>query len=435
MTMKSTVQIILLLLLSVLQFSSPKIVVAETQVIDSIVAVVNDDVIMRSELDQAVLGVMDRIRQSGGNMPGKDLLKKQVIENLITTKLQIQRAEATGIQVSDNDIDVALAQVSQQNNLSIDQLRVAIERDGFDFSEFRRSLGEDMQLRQLRQRIVSSMVNVTDSEINLLLESRDLDQGEYLISHIMIALPDGATPEQLAKGADTIADVYGRLQEGMDFKSAAISYSEGPEALEGGVVGWRDLNSIPRYFAEALEPLEPGQYSQALRSPAGFHIFRVDDKRERGKIVVKEYQARHIMVEVTELRTARQAMDKIMDIKNQLTNGADFEELAKTESDDKSSANLGGELGWFVPEKYGDRMKNMLEGLEINGVSEPFQTEAGWHITEYLGQREVDRTEETTRNEASNLIRQRKSEQEINKFLRQMRDEAYVDIRLAEEDE
>jgi peptidyl-prolyl cis-trans isomerase SurA len=428
--MNSSTRYLLLLIGSLLLLTGPGLASAETQPLDGIVAVVNEDVIMRSELDQAVNGVKDRIRKSGAAMPGQDLLEKQVIENLISTKLQVQRAEGTGIRVSDSDIDAALVQVAQQNKMSIDQLRGAIERDGFNFSEFRHSLGEDMLVRQLSQRVVDSMVNVTESEINILLESRNLDQGEYLLSHIMITVPEGATPEQLAEGSDRINDIYRRLQEGMDFKSAAISYSEAPEALEGGTVGWRDLNSVPRYFAEAIEPLVPGQYTQAMRSPAGFHIFRVDDKRERSKVLIKEFNGRHIMIKVTELRNARQAMDKIMDIKKQLDEGADFEALAKSDSDDTSSANLGGDLGWFAPDKYGDRMKIMLEGLGEGGISEPFQTEAGWHIAQFLGQREIDRTEETTRNEARNLIRQRKAEQEINKFHRQIRDEAYVDLRL-----
>ncbi|MCF6225792.1 MAG: peptidylprolyl isomerase [Xanthomonadales bacterium] len=430
MTIKFSNRYILFLLAPLLLFVGAENIRAEVQPLDSIVAVVNEDVIMRSELDQAVAGVMDRIRQSGGNMPGKALLENQVIENLISTKLQVQRAHGTGIRVSDSDIDSALGQVASQNKMSIEQLRGAIERDGFNFTEFRQSLGDDMMMRELKERVVGSMVNVTESEINILLATRDLDDGEFLLSHIMISVPEGATPEQLAEGTDRINDVYRRLQEGMDFKSAAISYSEAPEALEGGTVGWRDLNSIPRYFAEAIEPLGTGGYTEAMRSPAGYHIFRVDDKRERGKVVIKEYNARHIMIQVTELRNARQAMDKVMDIKKQLAEGADFETLAKSDSDDTTSANLGGDLGWFVPEKYGDRMKVMLEGLGVEGISEPFQTEAGWHIAQFLGQREVDRTEETTRNQARNMIRQRKAEQEVNQFLRQMRDEAYVDIRI-----
>ncbi|MCF6262374.1 MAG: peptidylprolyl isomerase [Xanthomonadales bacterium] len=430
MTMKFSSCFILFVLAPLLLSLGPKNIRAEVQPLDSIVAVVNEDVILRSELDQAVDGVMDRIRQSGGKLPSKQLLESQVIENLISTKLQVQRALGTGIRVSDSDIDSALVQVANQNKMSIEQLRDAIERDGFNFTEFRQSLGEDMMLRELKQRVVDSMVNVTESEINILLATRDLDDGEYLLSHIMISVPEGATPEQLAEGTDRINDIYRRLQEGMDFKSAAISYSEAPEALEGGTVGWRDLNSIPRYFAEAIEPLGNGEYTDAMRSPAGFHIFRIDDKRERGKVVVKEYNARHIMIKITELRNARQAMDKIMDIKKQLDEGADFETLAKSDSDDSSSANLGGDLGWFIPEKFGDRMKVMLEGLGVEGTSEPFQTEVGWHIAQFLGQREIDRTEETTRNEARNLIRQRKAEQEVNQFLRQMRDEAYVDLRI-----
>ncbi len=405
---------------------------AQSITLDSIVAVVDENVIMRSELEQAMIGLADRIRQSGGQVPGKDLLEKQVLEGLISSKLQSQRARQTGIRASDMEIDDSLVRVAQQNSMSVDQLRAAIERDGFDFAEFRRSIGEDITQQKLRQRIINSMVNVSESEIDLLLESQTLDDGEFLLSHIIIAVPEGATPAQLAEGSDKIADVYRRLQEGMDFKSAAISYSESPEALEGGEIGWRDLNSIPRYFAEAIGELEAGQTTKPMRSPAGFHIFRVDSKRARGKVVVKELHARHIVIRVSELLSARQAMDKVMDIKRQLDAGADFAELAKHESDDTSTANLGGDLGWFQPNMYGERMKNTLEGMAVNQISEPFQTEFGWHIAQYLGAREEDRTEESIRHRAREVIKQRKSDLEVNKFLRQMRDEAYVEIRLGD---
>ncbi len=430
MNKKLSNKYILMLSVMLLPLTLAPIAVAQTKSLDSIVAVVDENVIMRSELDQAIVGVSERIRLSGGQMPAKDLLEKQVLENLITSKLQTQRAMQTGIRVSDTEIDNSLSRVAQQNSASIDQLRSAIEQDGFDFAEFRQTIREDIMQQKLRQRIANSMVTISESEIDLLLESQNLDGGEFLLSHILISIPEGATPAQLAEGSDKVNDVYRRLQDGMDFKSAAISYSESPEAIEGGELGWRDLNSIPRYFAESISPLAIGQTTEPMRSPAGFHIFRVDDRRERGKVIVREYHARHIMLRISELLSARQAMDKIMDIKRQLDDGADFAEMARHESDDSSTANLGGDLGWFEPNMYGERMRSTLEGLKVNQISEPFQTEVGWHIAQFLGEREEDRTTESIRNNARNQIMQRKSELEVNKFIRQMRDEAYVEIRL-----
>ena len=398
--------------------------------IDSIIALVDEDVILRSELDLAIRGIVDRIRDSGEAMPPMDLLENQVLERLIMRELQVQKALQTGIRISDTDIDQALVNLAQQNSITVQQLRQVIEEDGEDFAEFRQNIGEELLTDRLQQRIVNGMDPITDTEVDILLASEDLTGGEYNISHIMVALHDGATPQQIREGQAKIDDVYQRLMDGLDFASAAISYSDSEEALEGGTVGWRDLNSVPTFFADAIRELGPGETTSPIRSPRGFHILKVTDYREQRQVVIEEYHARHIMIEANELISPRAAMDKIAQIKEKLNNNEDFAELAKENSDDPTSANLGGDMGWFPPQAYGERVYQTLIAMQEGETSEPFQTAGGWHIMELLGKREIDRTEEAIRAEARDKIRQRKAEQEVRKVLRQFRDEAFVEIRL-----
>jgi len=399
--------------------------------IDSIVALVDEDVILRSELDLAVAGIVDRVRASGESMPPMNLLESQVLERLIMRELQIQRALQTGIRISDADIDQALVTLAQQNGMTLQQLRQVIEGDGESFSEFRQNIGEEMMTERLRQRIVNGMEPITDTEIDIMLTSEDLSGGEYNISHIMAGLQEGPTPEQVKAAQAKADDIYERLVNGLDFASAAISYSDGAEALEGGLVGWRDLSSVPAFFADAVRELQPGEFTQPIRSPAGYHILKVNDYREQRQVVIKEYHARHIMIEINEMMSPRLAMDAIIDIKGRLKDGEDFAVLAKEYSDDTSSANLGGDMGWFPPEAYGERVYQTLMALKSGQTSEPFQTQGGWHIMELLATREMDRTDEAIRAEAREKIMTRKADQEVQKVLRQFRDEAFVEIRLA----
>jgi len=401
------------------------------QSIDSIVALVDEDVILRSELNLAVAGIVDRVRASGESMPPMHLLESQVLERLIIRELQIQRALQTGIRISDADIDQALIALAQQNNMTVQQMRQVIEGDGENFSEFRQNIGEEIMTERLRQRIVSSMDPITDTEVDILLASEDLSGGEYNVSHIMIGLQDGSTPAQIMAAQTKADEIYERLVNGLDFASAAISYSDSQEALEGGLVGWRDLNSVPAFFADALRELQPPEFTAPIRSPSGFHIIKVNDYREQRQVVVKEYNARHIMIEIDELMTPRLAMDAITDVKSKLNDGEDFAELAKEYSDDTTTANLGGDMGWFPPEAYGERVYQTLIALNPGQTSEPFQTQGGWHVIELIDIREMDRTEEAIRQEAREKIMMRKAEQEIDKILRQFRDEAFVEIRLA----
>jgi peptidyl-prolyl cis-trans isomerase SurA len=410
--------------------ASSVVVAQETQKIDSIVALVDDDIILRSELDLAIKGIVDRIRQQGGDLPPRDLLEKQVLERLIVRRLQLQRAFQTGIRISDTDVDQALMRLSQQNNLTLMQMRQVIEADGEDFAEFRQNIGEEMMTERLRQRVVNGMDPITDTEIEILLASERFNSGEFNISHILIALPEGATPQQISIQESKANNIHQQLEEGLDFASAAISYSESQEALEGGLVGWRDLNSVPVVFSDAIKNLRAGQVTVPIRSPAGFHIVKVNDYRDRSNVMSTEYHARHIMIQTNDLVSPRAAMEQIRAIHSELADGGAFEALARKHSDDISSANLGGDMGWFVPQAYGERMEQTLVAMQDGDISEPFQTENGWHIIERLAVREKDVTDEALRNAARNNLRQQKMDIEIERFLQQMRDEAFVEIRL-----
>lgn len=398
--------------------------------LDEIVALVEEDIILRSELDIAVEGIVQRIQQSGGNLPPQELLDKQVLERLVNRKLQVQRALRTGIRVSDADIDQALMNLARQNNISVGQMRQVLEADGEDFGEFRRSIGEEIMSERLRQRVVSSMEPVSDTEVEILLASEDFAGGEFDISNIQVTVPDGATPEVIAEAEARIGEIHKQLQEGLEFSAAAISFSESQDALEGGRVGWRDLNSLPREFSDAIRDMQPGQFSDPIRSPAGYHIVKVNDFRENRQIMAEEVRANHILITTNELIDAREAMDIARDLYERIGDGEDFADLAREFSDDTTSANLGGDMGWFPPAQFGERFQAMLEGLEDGEMSEPFQSEAGWHILQRTGFRETDVTEEAMANMARQTIMQRRAESEIEGYIRQMREEAFVEIRL-----
>jgi len=402
----------------------------ETSKIDSIVALVDDDVVLRTELDIAIKGIVDRIRQQGGDLPPQHLLEKQVLERLIVRRLQLQRAFQTGIRISDADIDQALMRISQQNQISLMQLRQVVESGGEDFGEFRQNIGEEMMTERLSQRVINGMDPITETEIDILLASSHYEGGEYNISHILITLPEGATPQQIAMQESKANNVHQQLLDGLDFASAAISYSGSQEALEGGVVGWRDLNSIPVEFSEAIKNLRAGQVTVPIRSPAGYHIIKVNDYRDQNLVMATEYHARHIMVETNDLISPRQALEQLREVHQKLVDGEDFAILAKEFSDDVSSANIGGDMGWFVPQTFGERIEQTLSAMKDGEISEPFQTEEGWHIIERLGVREKDVTEAATRDAARKNIQQRKMDIELEKFLQQIRDEAFVEIRL-----
>lgn len=398
--------------------------------VDEIVALVEEDVILRSELNTAIDQITQQVRARGENLPPRHILEQQVLERLVLTRLEKQRAESTGIRISDADVDQALAEVANRNNLTLTQLRAALEAQGIDFSEFRQDMRAEILSSRLRQRIVDSMDDITSTEVDILLASEQFGGDEYHLSHIRIAVPESATPAQVKEAMERAEDIHRRLQEGLDFASAAITYSQAPDALEGGEVGWRNVNVLPRMIVDVIEPLQAGEFTRPLRTPGGILIIKVNDRRQPGDVIVREYRARHLMVETSELLPPDEAANLIQELHEQLLTGADFAELARRWSDDETTANIGGLLTWFPEGGYGPVIQRVCDSLEPGQISQPFQTAGAWHIIKLEDTREADRTEEYRRAEAREILRQQKSEEEIERFLRQMRDEAFVELRL-----
>lgn len=398
--------------------------------IDSIVAVVEEDVILRSELDRAVQNILNSYRGREEMLPPRDVLEKQMLDRLILTKLQLQRAEASGIRVSDTDLDRAVQQLAQQNNVSVEQLRQQLARDGIGYEEFRDSLREELVIQRMRQRVVQSRVAVSDTEIDILLASNSLKQGEVNVAHVLVALPEDADAEQIELAKTKIDGIRKLIDEGMAFSAAAIRYSDAPNALEGGGLGWRGYDEVPTLFANALQSMDVGEVSQPIRGPSGYHLVQLVDRRNQDEQTVTEYNARGIMIRTTELVSSEQARERIEAIRARIAAGEDFAEVAKEVSDDTLTRNQGGDMGWFEAYAYGTAVGDMLTSLEDGELSEPFRSNAGWHIVERLGTREQNVTQERLREQARETIARRKSDEELERFMRQLRDEAFIDNRL-----
>lgn len=402
----------------------------QNDAVDRIVAVVEEDVILQSELDRAIGNIMSQFAGRSAELPPRDVLERQVLERLITIRLQLQRADNTGIRVSDTELDQSVQRLAQQNNATIDQLRATLERDGYTWEEFRRTMREELVVQRMRQRFVQSRVTVTDTEVDILLASDSIKRGEVRISHILIQVPDAASPEQIQGARDKVESLRRDLDGGLDFASAAIRYSDGQQALEGGDLGWRRYDEVPSVFSDLVAGMKVGEVSQPLRGPSGFHILKLVDQREQSQDIVTEYHARHIMIRASELVSNEEALESVRNLKRRIEGGEDFGDLAKEFSEDKTTSNQGGDMGWFPLGTYGTRVSQVLETLSDGQLSEPFQTEVGWHIMERLGTREQDRTEETQREQARETIRNRKAEEEYDAYLRQLRGESYVENRL-----
>jgi len=402
-----------------------------TEPLDSIVAVVDEDVILRSELDREVATVLAQLAQSGSQVPPRDIVERQLLERMIDFRVQLARAKGTGIRITDGEIEQAMRRIAQQNGITLDQMASALARDGISIQEFRRNLRDQMAVERLRSRFVQQRVSVTATEIDNLIASGRLRAGEVRLSHILVPVPDAASPEQIARAEQRAREIVAEINGGLDFAIAAIRYSRGPQALEGGDLGWRRIDEVPGVFAEVISQLRVGEVSAPVRGPGGFHIVKLTDQREAGPALVREFRALHIMVSPNELLSPDQARARIEDIRRRIEAGEDFGDLARQYSDDLGSKNQGGDLGWFEQYAFGTIVGNELGQLADGELSRPFQTEQGsWHLLKRIGTREADRSAERLRQLAEETIRNRKAEEEYAAFVRQIRGEAYIENRL-----
>ncbi|MBI2383153.1 MAG: peptidylprolyl isomerase [Gammaproteobacteria bacterium] len=410
----------------------PLAVAAAPQPLDRIVVVVNDGVVLQSELDRAVQAGRRQIEERGIVAPSESALRGQVLERLILTRLQTQRAQEAGIRVDDRELNEVLAGIAARNNMSLGEFAEAVRKEGMDYLALREQIRDEVVVSRLRAREVDSRVLVTDQDIQLFLGSRAAeDSAEYRLTHILVALPEGANDQARAEARAKAEGLRKRIAEGEDFAQVAIAHSDGQQALQGGDLDWRKRADLPELFAGEVARMKPGDVSAVLETGSGFHLIRLADQRNGGERQTStETHAQHILIQANALRTPEQAQKLAAELHEKLKNGADFAELAKQHSDDPGSKNAGGDLGWqpvgvFVPE-----FQQALDGLPDGGLSEPFKTEFGWHIARTIERRTRDVTDETKRARARQAIQNRKSAEEYDLWLRRLRAEAYVEYRL-----
>ncbi|MBK8070273.1 MAG: peptidylprolyl isomerase [Rhodanobacteraceae bacterium] len=400
--------------------------------IDQIVAVVEEEIILRSELDQALTGIRRQYQGRENQLPPADVLERQVLERLTLVRLQLQRADATGVRVTDTEVDDAIGRILRQNQIDLNQLQQQLRNDGFTLAEFRKTMRDELMVQKLRQRVVDSRADVSPSELEIALASGVHRKGEVRLSVLLIGVPDGANAEQIETARSKTEGVKKLIDDGtMDFAAAAIRYSDAGQALEGGDLGWRRYDQIPPAFADLVSGMQVGEVSQALRTPSGFYLVKLADKRETSQIMVTEFNARKIVVKVTELQGPDEARREIDAIYARLQKGDDFEKLARELSEDDASAPLGGEICWFALESLDPEFSEMIAQLKDGEYSRPFRDPSGWQVVQRVGTRTADRTEDYVRGQVMESLRQRKGEEAYEQFLRQLRGEAYIDYRLA----
>ncbi len=403
------------------------------ELLDGVAAVVNDGVVLKSELQTEMDRIVERLRAQGTNLPPERTLARQVLERLVITRIQLQRAERVGIQVSDETLNNALASVAQRNNVSIAELPRVLAQEGIDYQAYRSQMRDQIAVEQLRQRDVLSRITVTPREIDEYLDrqsGRAAFNMEFNLSQILVAVAPTASPDAVAAAEKRVEELRERLRNGEDFAELAVSYSDGQQALEGGSLGWRKGDELPTLFAEIVPGLEKGQVSEPVRSASGFHLVRLNDRRGGEPIIEQQVHARHILIAPNEVLDDDAALDRIRGIRQRILDGDDFATVAKAASDDPGSKNEGGDLGWTGPGTFAPEFQEVVERLPEGVVSEPVHTRFGWHIIEVLGRRVQDTTEEVQRQQAALAIRNSKLGEETDLWMRRLRDQAFVEYRI-----
>lgn len=410
---------------------------ATLQPVDRIAAVVNEDVILRSELDRAIANIRAQYAGQEAQLPPADVLERQVLERLVLLRLQIARATTAGVTATDQDLEQAVQGVAQQNGLTVDQLRARLAQDGLSFQDFRNSLRDEIITQKLRQSFAQGRISVSEAEVDAAMATASATASQqFHLAHILVATPEGASPEQIATAQKKIEGVKGLIDRGeMTFAAAAVRYSDSPNALESGDLGWRSLNEIPPAFAATIQQMQAGQVIGPIRGPTGFQLLQLIETRTAtpgSNEKVTQFSARQILVKVDDKTDDAAAKAKIDTLAARLAGGADFAKLANEESDDATTRRRGGDLGWFGADTYGTAFGIQVAALSDGQTSAPFKTDAGWVIVQRSGTREITAGDENLRSQVRETIGRRKLEEEWNRFLREMRGEAYVDVRDAD---
>lgn len=403
--------------------------------LNRILAVVNDDVVLASELESRLKIVREQLSGQMEQLPPEDVLRQQVLERIIVDKVQLQLAERNNIKVDDETLNSNLRTIAAQNGVELDEFRATLEREGLDFAAFREEIRNQIILARLHQQTVGSRITVTEQEIDTLLANEQAWGGsekEYRLGHILIAVPEGATPEQLRAAQQKAEEIVADLRGGADFAATAVSVSAGQTALEGGDLGWRKAGQLPTLLAETVHTMQPGAISDPIRAGGGFHIVKLQELRGGGRHVITQTHVRHILLSADELLPEHEVVNRVEQLRERIVGGEDFATLARSHSKDKVSASKGGDLGWSNPGDLVPQFEEAMNALAINQVSYPIETRFGWHIIQVLERREHDSTDEFKRNQVRELIRKRKTDEELALWLRRLRDEAYVEFRTEE---
>ena len=408
--------------------------IQEPQSVDRIVAVVNDEVItlheLRTRLDQALA----QLRRQGTSLPPRAVLEKQMLERLVIDKVQLHHARETGLRIDDAQLEQALQRIAANNNMSLTRFREVLQNDGVPFTRFRDEIRDEMTISRVRDREVESRITISEGEIDNFLsgESASGSGEEYEVAHILLRAPESATPEQIQKIKARADDIYMRLKQGENFAEMAAAYSDAPDGLQGGSLGWRSLERLPNIFSEAVARLQTGEVAPVLRSPNGFHLVKLVSKRGGGTMpAVQQTHARHILIKVNELVSENEARHKLEGLLDRIRHGEKFNELARLFSQD-GAAPKGGDLGWLYPGDTVPDFERAMDRLKPGEVSEPVRSPFGFHLIEVLERRVQDVSSERKRSAARQILRERKMDEAYQDWLRQARDRAYVEIRLDE---
>jgi peptidyl-prolyl cis-trans isomerase SurA len=405
-----------------------------TEAIDRIVAVVNDEVITQKELDKRRDLVLRQLSKQGTPTPPQDVLAKQVLDRMISDLVQLQQAKELGIKIDDPQLDRALQRIAQDNKMNLTEFRAAVEKEGSDYRAFREDIRNEIIMSRLREREVDNAVTVTEGELDAELaqeKSRRVGEIEYRLQHVLVLVPEQATPQQIEAKKVKAEQAAAQLERGTDFGQVAASFSEAGDALSGGNLGWRSTSRLPNLFVEALANMKPGQVSPILKSPNGFHIVKLLESRGASAAMVMQTHARHILMRAKEGVTDAELRQRLEALKVRIEGGTDFGELAKLQSED-ASAVKGGDLGWLSPGETVPEFERAMNELKPGQVSSPVQSPFGWHLIQVLERREGQLTDDKRKIAVRQAIRARKADEAYDDWLRQIRDKAFVENRLDE---
>lgn len=404
-----------------------------TMAVDSIVAVLDEDVILRSELEQAVNNVKNQYAKQAGQLPPDPILEKQVLERLILQRLQINRAKEIGIRVSDAELNQTIQGIASSNKMSLEQFQARLQQEGLGYEDYRNNLRDELMQQRLRQSYVQSRVQVSESEVEQFVAGQKAAGPEVLLANLLVAMPESPSAEQIATAKRKIDGIRELISKGeMTFKAAAIRYSDAQNALDGGEIGWRAYDSIPPQFTSLIANMKPGEVSQSVRGPSGYQLIQVVEVRDAKASLVDEYRAQAILIDPNVVGGNEVARQRAEELHARIGKGEDMGKLAKEHSSKDINADSGGMLDWFTQNQWGTQVGNQIVLLKDNEISPVIQSDAGYLIIKRLGKRSQDANAENKRRQARETIGQRKSEEEYERFLRQLRSEAFVESRLSQ---